>query len=392
MPNGDNRSPLPLQAVQVPRLFDGEKWRHDYCVIMQGECVVEVLPASSRPSTLPCTVLAEGTLAPGLIDLQVNGGGGVLFNNAPSAATILQIAQAHRHRGTTSLLPTVMSDTPQTMRAAVDAVREVRAAEHGEIAGIHIEGPFFNPLKRGAHHADAIRAPEQDDIDWLCGLTDIPVLLTLAPEMLSAAQLQQLKAAGILISAGHTDASYAQMAAAAANGLSGVTHLFNAMRPGSAREPGAVGAALDISTLWASVIADGHHVHAANLRLAQASKAPGGLLLVSDAMATSDSSDKQFTLYGEPLQEVDGRIVNGDGVLAGSAITLLDAVHFASEHAGIALAECLRMASLYPAIVLQTDHVMGRIAAGYRADLVHFDDDFNVLGTWVAGEPQSHQA
>lgn len=378
-------------AISVPAIFDGEKVLADHCVIVREKQVAELLPAGQCPAGISRLVLDAGILAPGLIDLQVNGGGGQMFNNDPSTATLATMRAAHRAVGTTAMLPTLMSDTPQKLRAGIAAIRASRDSGDTGILGVHLEGPFFNPAKRGAHEARMIRPPQPEDIDWLCNLQDLRVLLTLAPEQMQATALARLADSGIVLCAGHTDANYQQIQSAATQGLRGITHLFNAMRPASAREPGTVGAALDDDRLWAGIIADGHHVHPANLRLAYRAKPRGKLLLVSDAMALAGSSATSFELYGNTVREQQGRLVNQEGVLAGSAIALIQAVAYANKTAGLPLDECLRMASLYPATVLGLDHTLGRIAAGYRADLLHFDDQFRVHNTWQAGQRQQHR-
>lgn len=373
-------------AITAPTVFDGERCLRNHCVIVDDATVTQVLPTGDCPATLDLLTLEKGTLAPGFIDLQVNGGSGVMLNNKPTPDTINAISQAHLPFGTTSMLPTLLSDTREVQQAAVTAVGEARARGNRGIAGIHIEGPFFAAARRGAHRADRVRAPLPEDIDWLCSLQEFPVVVTLAPEQTRSGQIRQLSDAGIVVCAGHTDASYEQMRAAAAEGLQGVTHLFNAMSPLVSRAPGTVGAALDNDALWLGIIADGHHVHPAAIRLARRAKPPGRMVLVSDAMATVGSDRGSFELYGETIVERDGKLVNADGVLAGSAIGLIDAVRYAVTGAGLPLEECLRMASLYPATILNRQDSLGRIAGGYRADLTHFDDDFIVRNTWRAGE------
>jgi N-acetylglucosamine-6-phosphate deacetylase len=367
-------------------VFDGDDFLEGHCVVLEGATITHVLPAAEAPAAVATCTLSGGVLAPGFIDLQVNGGGGVMLNNEPTSDAVLRIAAAHRACGTTSLLPTVMSDTPERQRACVDAVRAALDSGHPGIAGIHIEGPFFEPARRGAHNANLIRSLESADVEWLGALDDLKVLLTLAPEHASPAQLEQIAGGGTIISAGHTNATYDQIKAAADHGLSGVTHLYNAMSPSTGRQPGTVGAALDDDRLWVSVIADGHHVHPANIRTAYRAKPGGMLLLVSDAMATVGGSVNTFELYDHQVTECDGRLINSEGVLAGSAIGLIDAVRFAHEVVGLPLAECLRMASRYPAAALGLEHSLGRIAPGYRGDLVHFGEDFSVQSTWLAGE------
>lgn len=377
-------------AISVPAIFDGEKMLADHCVIVREKQVAKLLPAGQCPAGIPRLTLDTGILAPGLIDLQVNGGGGQMFNNDPSSATIATMRAAHRAFGTTAMLPTLMSDTPQKLCAGIAAIRTSQGSGDTGILGVHIEGPFFNPAKRGAHQARMIRPPQPQDIDWLCELQDLRVLLTLAPEQMEANALARLADSGIVLCAGHTDADHRQIKSAAAQGLQGVTHLFNAMRPASAREPGTVGAAMDDDRLWVGIIADGHHVHPANLRLAYKAKPRGKLLLVSDAMALVGCSETSFELYGDTVRKQQGRLVNQEGVLAGSAIALIQAVAFANQSAGLPLEECLRMASLYPATVLGLDHTLGRISPGYRADLLHFDNQFRVHNTWQAGLRQQH--
>jgi N-acetylglucosamine-6-phosphate deacetylase len=236
-----------------------------------------------------------------------------------------------------------------------------------------------------------IRPAQAQDIDWLCSLQDLPLLVTLAPEHAQAGQIGQLTRSAVHVCAGHTNASYRQIRDATNEGLQGVTHLFNAMSPLTSREPGTVGAALDDDRLWAGIIADGHHVHPASIRLAHRAKPPGKLVLVTDAMATVGGDSPVFEIYGEEIRESDGRLINADGVLAGSAIGMIDAVCYANQTVGLPLEECLRMASLYPAAILKRDDSLGRIASGFRADLVHFDENFTVCNTWLAGERQSHR-
>ena len=378
-------------TIRTASLFDGERFLRDQCVIIRGETVEQIVPAPQCPPEVPGVVLEGGILAPGLIDLQVNGGGGVMLNNAPCRETVEQLRSAHRARGTTSLLPTLLSDTAEVQRAALEAVRQARAAGHPGIAGIHLEGPFFEVAKRGAHRADRIRPARAQDIDWLCAIGDMAVIVTLAPEKVSAEWIGQLSRAGITVCAGHTNATFRQMVEAAHAGLSGCTHLHNAMSPLTAREPGTVGAALDDDRLWLGIIADGQHVHPANIRLAYRAKPAGKLVLVSDAMASVGSTQPDFELYGERVSLQDGRLVNADGALAGSAIALMDAVRFTTREVGLPLTESLRMASLYPATVIGLDNTLGRIACGYRADLVFFDDDFTVRHTWLAGRHQAHK-
>lgn len=373
------------------RLFDGEYFHVGMAVAIEDGEVAALCQASEIPAGSDIRRLDGGTLAPGFIDLQVNGGGGVLLNNTPDVDTVNRMSAGHRRAGTTGLMPTLISDSPEVQRAGVAAVRAARAAGNSGVLGVHIEGPFFEPARRGTHKAEMIRSMEQADLDWLTSLDDLPVMLTLAPERCAPGQIRQLAEAGLRVCAGHTDASYEQVRAAIAEGLAGFTHLFNAMSPLAARAPGTVGAALDDPDTWVGLIADGHHVHPASIRIAHRAKAAGKLLLVSDAMSTVGSDDDSFEIYGERIQLRDGKLVNAEGALAGSAIGLIDAVRYAHREVGLPLDECLRMASLYPAEFLGVDACLGRIAPGYRADLVLFDEDFQVCDTWVAGAHASHR-
>jgi N-acetylglucosamine-6-phosphate deacetylase len=382
-------------AVRAATVFDGEALLQDHCIVVRDGTIAQLLPAADcELSGLPCTHLESGILAPGLIDLQVNGGGGVMLNNAPTADSVDRMVAAHRARGTTAMTPTLISDTAAVQQSAVNAVREARRRGNHSVLGIHLEGPHFELSRRGTHKAGMIRKAGQEDIDWLCGIPgdDLLVIATLAPEHLELEQIEQLAAAGIRVCAGHTNAGYADTTAAIEAGLSGFTHLFNAMSPLTAREPGAVGAALDSDNCWAGIIVDGHHLHPATVRIACRVMPAGRVFLVSDAMATVGSDQPAFKLYGETIAEQDGRLVNREGALAGSAIGMLDAVRIAHTEAGLPRQECLRMASLYPARYIGLGHSLGRLASGYRADFIHFDDQYQLLNSWVAGQHRGHGA
>ncbi|MEX2320775.1 MAG: N-acetylglucosamine-6-phosphate deacetylase, partial [Saccharospirillum sp.] len=253
------------------------------------------------------------------------------------------------------------------------------------ILGIHVEGPFFSNERNGVHHQDQLRKLETADWQWLERAATIPGIVTLAPEQVAVADIQRMASLGLRVSAGHTNAMFDEVNAAINAGLSGFTHLFNAMRPQTGREPGVVGAALASDESWCGVIADGIHVHPASLRLALKAKPKGKVYLVSDAMATIGSVDKQFRLYGEWISEVDGRLINAAGRLAGSAISLVDAVRYCCEHLQVPVDEAIAMASRYPAEYLGIDDRYGSLRPGRMADLTWFDDTLNVKGLWRAG-------
>ncbi len=377
-------------VVSAPRLFDGDQWREGYGLLLEDGRVTALRPVAELPAGLPRQAFESGFLVPGFIDLQVNGGGDVMFNSDPTSAGLERIASSHRKKGTTGMLPTLVSDTPHVHRAGVEAVRSALASGLQEILGIHLEGPFFEPQRRGAHRADMIRPLAAADIDWLCGIDDLDVTLTLAPELTRAGEIRRLAAAGLRVCAGHTDAGFERIQEALGEGLRGFTHLYNAMGPLTAREPGVVGAALVDEDSWVGIIADGHHVHPVSLQVALRAKARGKVCLVSDAMATVGGTRLEFELYGETIREQGGRLVNAEGVLAGSAIGMIDAVRYCHRVLGVELGECLRMASLYPAGFLDRDGDLGRLAAGYRADLLLLDEALEVRCSWVAGVGQVH--
>ncbi len=377
-------------AICGATVFDGEHFLQDHCVIVENGTITEVLETNRVPENIVCQQLQGGILAPGFIDIQVNGGGDVMLNNAPGKDTVDTMTAAHRRSGTTGMLPTIISDTFARQSACVDAVHAAQSAGNLSVLGVHIEGPFFALEKRGAHRANMIRMPDGSDIDWLCSLEMASIVVTLAPEHARAGQIRQLTEAGVHVCAGHSNARYEQVQNAITEGLRGFTHVFNAMSPLTSREPGTVGAALDSETTWIGIIADGHHVHPANIRIAHRAKPRGKTLLVSDAMATVGGKDSFFEIYGEKIEEKGGRLINADGVLAGSAIGMIDAVRIATDIVGIPLQESLRMAALYPAEFIQRDKELGRIAHGFLANLVHFDSNFSVHGTWVAGQYQCH--
>ncbi len=374
------------KALCGARIFTGEHFLDGHAVLVDGARVLDVRPAVDLPDGCFRHDLPGGTLAPGFIDAQVNGGGGVLFNETRTAEGVAAIAAAHARYGTTGLLPTFITDRGDRRAEAVAAVREAVAAGAPGILGIHLEGPFLAPARKGAHDPGLIRPMTDADMGALLGTGLRTVLLTVAAEAVSPPQIRRLAEGGVIVSLGHSDASYEEATAAADAGARGVTHLFNAMSPLGHRAPGLVGAALEGGGLWAGLIADGHHVHPAALRIAlRAKQGPGRLFLVSDAMPPAGSMDDSFALGGRTVTRRGGRLTLADGTLAGSDLTMDRAVRFAIEHLHQPLAEALRMASLYPAQFLRLDADRGRIAPGFAADMVLLDDDLSVRVAWIAG-------
>jgi N-acetylglucosamine-6-phosphate deacetylase len=324
-------------------------------------------------------------LLPGFIDVQVNGGGGVLFNDDPSVESIRAIGAAHRQFGTTSFLPTLISDDLDTIGQAIAAVQASLDAHSSSALGIHIEGPFLNWARRGVHDPKHLRRLDNGVISLLCSLRGGRTVLTLAPEMTTVDMIAQLTAGGVLVSAGHSDANYAQTAAAIQHGVRGFTHLFNAMAPMAPREPGIVAAALYDPDTWCGIIVDGHHVDPVMLKLALRCKRHCRFMLVTDAMPPVGSSEPSFVLQGRTIHVKDGVCRDENGTLAGTALDMAAAVRNAVSLLDLELAQAARMASEYPADFLGLDHELGRIAPGYRANLVLLDDALQVRRTWIDG-------
>ena len=357
-----------------------------HAVLVEGSRIVDIVADDAVPARAETRDLRGALLAPGFIDCQVNGGGGVLFNDAPTAATITRIGAAHARFGTTGFLPTLISDDAQVMRHAIAAVAEAIAAGVAGVLGIHLEGPWLAPDRRGIHDAAKFVSPQRDDIDLASSLRGGTTLITLAPECAGAGAIGELSRRGVIVAAGHTAADYTTMRAALAAGVRGFTHLFNAMTPLQSREPGVVGAALEDAQSWCGLIVDGFHVHPAALRIALAAKPRGKLFLVSDAMPPVGAATDRFELNGETITCRDGRCVNANGTLAGSALDMAAAVRNTIDQAGVNEAEALRMASEYPADFLGLGATHGRIAPGCAADFVVLDDALQVRETWIGGE------
>jgi N-acetylglucosamine-6-phosphate deacetylase len=374
-----------MTALVGARIFDGERFVDDHVVVVDGARIVDVAPYRNRPRGGEVD-LAGGILAPGFIDVQVNGGGGALMNDGPNEDVVARIAESHRKYGTVGMMPTLMTDTPGKMGAAIAAVRQARR-RFRSVLGIHLEGPFLDPARKGAHDASFIRPIEQSDIEMIADADCGAVMLTLAPNRVPADAIRALAARGVLVSLGHSEADYEEAQAGLAAGARAFTHLFNAMSPFQARKPGMVGAALDSKDAFVGIIADGYHVHPASLRIAFAAEPHDRMMLITDAMPPAADGPDIFLLQGRRVARVDGCLRLGDGTIAGSVITMDEAVRYCVGAVGVTLARALAMASRTPATFLRRDHDLGRIAPGYLASLVHLDNDLRVRETWVEGEP-----
>ncbi len=373
-------------ALVNGRILAGERIVNGQSILLANGRIEAVVVASDPRCRDAVSVDLEGQiLLPGFIDVQVNGGGGVLFNDDPSPESIRAIGAAHRQFGTTGFLPTLISDDLGTIGQAIAAVQSALDAQLPGALGIHIEGPFLNWARRGVHDPKHLRRLDNSVISMLCSLRGGRTILTLAPEMATTDMIAQLAGRGVLISAGHSDANYAQTAAAIAHGLRGFTHLFNGMAPLAPREPGIVGAALYDSNTWCGIIVDGHHVDPVLLKLALRCKRHDRFMLVTDAMPPVGSPATSFVLQGRTIHVNNGVCRDANGTLAGTALDMASAVRNAVKLLDLGIAEAARMASEYPAAFLGLEHELGQIAPGYRANLVLLDDELRVRRSWIEG-------
>jgi N-acetylglucosamine-6-phosphate deacetylase len=368
------------------RVLRADRFVRGQCVLIEhGRILAVAPPDDARCRAAERYDLGGGLLLPGFIDLQVNGGGGVLFNDAPSVESIRAIGAAHRRFGTTAFLPTLISADLDIVARAITAVRGAIAAGVPGVLGIHIEGPFLNAARKGVHDPAKLRELDPSALGLLTSLRDGQTLVTLAPEMTTPQLIQRLVAAGVVVSAGHTNATYAEIHAALAHGLSGFTHLFNAMSQLTGREPGAVGAALDDQSSWCGIIVDGEHTDPVVLRIALRCKPHDRFLLVTDAMPSVGTNQSSFELQGRRIIVRGQTCVDEDGRLAGSNLDMASCVRNAVAMLGVPLPEAVRMASQIPAEFLGVASQYGRIATGQRANLVLTDDALNVRESWIDG-------
>jgi N-acetylglucosamine-6-phosphate deacetylase len=369
-------------ALLNGRVLIGDAFEEGRAVVLEGGRIAAVLANGEVPTGIRSLDLGGHFLMPGFIDTQVNGGGGVLFNDRPDAEAIAAIGAAHRRFGTTGFLPTLISDDMAKLRAAMEAVR---AASVPSLLGIHLEGPFLNPDKRGIHEVGHIRAMADADLALLNAPVGGRTLVTLAPEKVGGPAIRALADAGVIVAGGHSEADWATVVDALDHGLAGFTHLFNAMSPLQSRAPGMVGAALDDGRGHIGIIVDGRHVHPAVLRIAIRAGGWERFMLVTDAMPSVGMRDKSFELQGRTIRVENGVCVDSAGTLAGSDLDMAGAVRNAVRLLGLTLAQAATMASRNPARFLGLDHELGRIAVGYRADLVLATANVDVLETWIGG-------
>ncbi|PIE12817.1 MAG: N-acetylglucosamine-6-phosphate deacetylase [Rhodobacterales bacterium] len=378
-----------MQAFTGADIFDGTIRRRDHALLVQGGKIARIVGVQDIPQPSRITALDGGLISAGFVDVQVNGGGGVQFNECPSVETLRRIAVAHLQFGTTSLLPTLITDSLEVMAKACEAARQATLQKIPGIIGLHLEGPHLSVARKGAHEAKFIHPMSDQDCETLTHLAHhLPnLLLTVAPENTRNSQIRQLSAAGAVVSLGHSDTDYHSARAAAEAGASSVTHLFNAMSPFQGRAPGMVGAALNLPGLSAGLIADGIHVSVPAIQTALAAKrGPGRIYLVTDAMATLGSDLQEFQLGGRRILRQKGRLTLADGTLAGADLDMISAVRFMVQQVGVTPEQALCMASLYPAQLLGKSQQIGQLVPGANADFIHLGDDLHIRNVWQNGQ------
>lgn len=372
-------------ALVNGKVFTGEQWSSNQAVVIDGEKIIALCAADNLPASVTAIIdLQNQRLIPGLIDTQVNGGGGVLFNDAPTIETLRVMGEAHRQFGTTGFYPTLISDDLSVVAKAIAAVKQAIAEKVPGVLGIHLEGPFLNPERKGVHDASKFKIIDEAAFELLTSLKVGKTLITIAPELTTPEMIGRFVEAGVVVAAGHSAANYEQTKTALAAGLSSFTHLFNAMQPLTSREPGMVGAALENANSWCGIIVDGFHVHPASLKVAHQAKATGKMVLVTDAMPSVGATDKNFMLNGELIRCERGKLSTASGTLAGSDLDMLAAVKNTVEMVGIDLDEAIRMASTYPAAMMGESD-LGAIKVGYTASMVLMDEDYQVVRSWING-------
>src|SRR5246500_5352412 len=379
----------PPLTIAAQHIFDGTSMRGPGSVRISNGCIEDI--NFGEASNASIHLIPDAILAPGFIDIQVNGGGGVLLNDQPTEAGVRRIVEAHRSAGTTGFLPTLITDRSELIEHLA-AVAQACLKVPG-VLGFHLEGPALNRSRKGIHPESEIRLPNGRDLAAIrsfgsCGRS----MVTLAPECVPTSMIDELIGAGLRIAAGHSDATAAEIGQAVDRGVSGVTHLFNTMSQLNAREPGLVGAALEDDRLFAGIICDGIHVDRLAMRIAFRCKGPDRLMLVTDAMPLVGTNDRQFMLQGRQITLHEKCLTGPDGTLAGAHLTMIEAVRNAVALLEISLVDALIMASRTPAAFLGLAFELGQIAPGYRADLVAFNPNFEVVGTWISGVSSTGEA
>lgn len=382
-----------LLAITGARIFDSATWHDDAALLIEFGYVAGIVPASEIPANAERVTLSGGMIVPGFIDLQVNGGGGILFNNDTSLDAIRTICAAHAQFGTTALLPTLITDTAEVNEKAIAAGLAAEEARVPGFIGLHLEGPHLSLARKGTHDPALIRPIDESDLARLKRAAEtLPNLIcTVAAETATPQQIAVLSEAGAVVSIGHSDADYATAMAAFEAGATMSTHLFNAMSQMGNREPGVVGATLDNPKAFAGLIADGIHVHPASIGAAlRAKRGPGKIFLVTDAMSQTGTDIQTLTLNGRTITRADGALRLADGTLAGADLDMIDAVNFMVDTIGLDFDEVLRMASLYPAEAMGIEATYGTLQRGAVGSFAHLSDGRQVKATWIDGVEVFH--
>ncbi len=374
---------MTLIRFHARRLFDGENFLDDQVLSLSDGKITAI-----DQDITQVDFVAKGLVVPGYIDLQVNGGGGALFNDEPSVERLKTIALSHAKFGTTAMMPTLITDKVEVMQQAADAIAQALADNIPGIVGVHFEGPHLSVAKKGTHCPEYIRPISE--VEWqIFSRKDIgQIMVTLAPETVSADDIKRMSDLGIKVCIGHSNADFAKTQAAIDAGASGFTHLFNAMSPLQGREPGVVGCALLNDTTSCGLIVDGHHVDYASCQLAIKTKPKGKVFLVTDAMPPVGTDQTEFALYDRTVYVSNGKLTSTTGELAGSSLDMANAVKNTHFGLKISLDEALRMAGLYPAEYLYQDQevIRGALKIGKQADMVVLNDDLTVSETWIGGK------
>ncbi|MEH6526991.1 MAG: N-acetylglucosamine-6-phosphate deacetylase [Sneathiella sp.] len=375
-----------MLALSNGHIYAGDTWLKNHSVVIKNGKIDRICRSEDVPASCLIEDLGEHHLVPGFVDIQVNGGGGVMLNNTPDKSSIEIVAAAHRKFGTTALTPTFITDAPSKMKDMAAALEIALKENSPGIKGIHFEGPFLNIERKGIHEESFIRPMDDGFLQLIASFDLGQVIVTLAPEKVPSDYIRALVDMGVRVCAGHTSATFEQIQKAMNAGLTGFTHLHNAMPAMQSREPGVIGAALASQDSYCGVIADGHHVHRATLSATLAAKGPDRIMLVTDAMAPVGTDDTQFTLGDQLIDVREGKCTTTEGVLAGSALDMATAVRNVAELPGQNLLSAVKMASTTPATYLGLSDRIGQIRSGFDADLVLLDRDLKVTKTWIAGE------
>lgn len=380
-----------MYALTNCTVFTASEILSEYCVLVEDEQIYDIVRLMDCPDGIEKIDLDGANLTAGFIDLQINGCGGVLFNTAPTIETLETMQQTNARFGCTSFLPTLITATDPEIESAIGLMTDYLQSHQNQALGLHIEGPYLSTAKKGIHNAELIRTSEQRMIDLFCENAAAITTVTLAPENTNPAHIQQLVSAGIIVSVGHSNATYQECMQGFDAGVSFGTHLYNAMSSITGREPGVVGAIYDNSQVYAGIIVDGHHVDYANIRLSH-NVMGDRLVLVTDAVTPAGTDISSFDFVGTEVFYRDGKCISADGTLGGSALTMIEAVENTVKHVGVPLDEALRMASLYPAKAIGVDAKLGSICKGKIANLTAFDDNFTVTTTIINGQVKSFKS